>query len=107
MNRAQGTVRRVFLVSTHMKEAVSQPPKAKVKDDQKIMSLKRVLGIMVVALKEVAEPKRCHAMAPMPMMITTGSHIATAPTLCSHLPTLRPTTFMPVLIAKVTNEKSI
>ena len=97
----------MFLISSPMKEAVSQPPKAKVNDDQKIMSLKRVLGIMLVALKEVADPKRCHAMTPMPMMITTGNHIATAPALCSHLPTSRPTTFRMVTMVKVMIEKTI
>src|SRR5215831_7479345 len=88
-----------------MKEAVSHPPKANVRDDQKIISLKRRLGLMLAAWKEVADLKRCHAIAPMPRIMSTGSHIASAPALCSHLPTSSPTTFTTVMIVRATIEK--
>src|SRR5215467_14268822 len=77
--------RRVFLTSSAMNDAVSQPPKANVNVDQKIRSLKCVLGISAPALNEVADPKRLKAIKPITRMMTTGSHMASPPTLLSHL----------------------
>ena len=39
-----------------MKDAVSQPPKAKVSTDQKMMSLRCVLGVIECTVNDVAEP---------------------------------------------------
>jgi hypothetical protein len=39
-----------------MKDAVSHPPKANVSTDQKMMSLKCLLGIMECRVNEVADP---------------------------------------------------
>src|ERR1700677_2796452 len=46
-NRANGMVRRAFLISSAMNDAVSHPPKAKVSTDQKMISFRRRLGVMV------------------------------------------------------------
>ena len=43
-NSASGIVRRAFLISSAMNDAVSHPPKANVSTDQKMMSLNRRLG---------------------------------------------------------------
>ena len=58
-------MRRAFLISSPMNDAVSHPPKANVSTDQKMMSLKCVLGVIECSEKCVAEPKRCHAIGHM------------------------------------------
>ena len=90
-----------------MNDAVSHPPNANVSTDQKIMSLKCVLGIMECSVNEVADPKRCHATKPITMTIPTGIHIAIAPTLCSHLPISSPTIFNSVAALSVSREKTM
>ena len=64
-----------------------------------------MLGVRVCRVNALAEPKRCHAMAPITITIKAGIHMAIAPTLCSHLPTSRPTTFTTVASVKVSSEK--
>src|SRR6266581_3476240 len=88
-----------------MNDAVSQPPNAKNKSDQKMMSLKWVLGTIEWRVNVVADPNRCQAMKPITITMAAGTHMATAPTLCSHLPTSSPTKFISVAAARVTNEK--
>src|SRR5215467_2618507 len=104
---AHGMLRRALRISSPMKDAVSQPPKANVNDDQKIMSFKCTLGSISATVNTVAEPKRCKAIELMTMMIATGAHMANAPTLCNHLPTPKPTTFMTVMMTNVTLEKAM
>src|ERR1700693_3020626 len=89
-NSARGIVRRGALISSAMKDAVSLPAKAKVRTDQKTMSLRRVVGVSVARVNDVADPKRHHARVPIPISKAIGTHIPTAPALFSHLPTLRP-----------------
>src|SRR5689334_7103067 len=90
-----------------MKDAVSQPPKAKVSTDQKMMSWKCRLGINAWGANDVADPKRCHAINPMEMTMRTGIHMAKAPALCNHLPTSSPTMFMTVTAARAIKENAM
>ena len=61
----------------------------------------------VCGVKAVAEPKRCQAIMPIPITIMTGIHMASAPRLCSHLPTSRPMTFSHVTTASAMSENAI
>ena len=85
------------MISSAIKEPVSQPPNANASVAQKSMSFKCVLGTKFVSVKEVAEPNALQAYTPMTTRITTGTHIPKDPTLCNHFPTFSPTTFIIVI----------
>ena len=99
--------RRGFLISSPINEAASQPANAKISTDQKRTSLSLKLGTRAEGAKEVAGPKRCQATRPMIMRIATGTHIASAPRLWSHLPTSRPMMFRIATTASVTKENAM
>src|SRR5438093_3010580 len=88
---ARGTIRRASTISSPIVDALSTPPKAKAMVDQKMTSFSVVLGTRDSAVIGVADPNRIHAIAPNPIRKTPGVQPASAPTLVSHLPTLRPT----------------
>src|SRR5262245_46701659 len=76
-----------------MVEAPSIPPNANATVDQKNTFFKASEGKMAPPPKCVAEPKRNHAVTPITISRKAGSHVPTAPTLCSHLPTFNPIRF--------------
>src|SRR6266851_8959310 len=104
---ALGTVRRASLISSPIVDPLSTPPNAKAIVDQKMTSLRLVLGINVACVIGVAEPCRRHEIAPSTISTIAGIHAAIAPTLFSHFPTLRPTTFMVTAIARPTVETTM
>src|SRR5437588_2588377 len=91
---ARGTVRRASSISSPIVDPLSTPPNAKAIVDQKITSLRLVLGINVCAEIGVADPKRFHEYMPSAIRMNAGIQLAIAPTLFSHFPTFRPTTFI-------------
>ena len=75
-----------------MVEALSTPPNANAIVDQKITSLRSVLGTNEAAGIGVAEPYRDQESHPRTTSAPAGTQLAIAPTLFSHFPTFRPTT---------------
>src|SRR5450830_1478744 len=67
-------------------------------------SLRPVLGTNACALIGVAEPKRLQDRAPSTSRSAAGIQPAIAPTLLSHLPMLRPTTFNVTAIVRPASE---
>ena len=63
-------------------------------------SFSPVLGTKAPAGIGVADPKRDHDTKPSVMSAAAGIQLASAPTLLSHLPTFRPTTFSPTASAR-------
>src|SRR5262249_45661726 len=59
--------------------------------DQKIMSLRLMLGMNAAGVIGVAEPNRFQERTPSAISAASGIHAAIAPALCSHLPISRPT----------------
>ena len=55
-SRAKGIERRGSFISSPIKDAVSQPPRAKVSTDQKMMSFKCMLGVIECMVNGVADP---------------------------------------------------
>src|SRR5436853_321112 len=90
---ARGTVRRASTISSPIVDALSTPPNANAIVDQKMTSFNVVLGTSERGVIGVAAPKRIQAIAPKAINANAGIQLATAPTLVSHLPTFRPTTF--------------
>src|SRR5215510_14755767 len=91
---ARGIVRRASRISSPIVDALSTPPNAKAIVDQKMTSLRPVLGTNVAgAAIGVADPNRVHDTTPRMMSAPAGTQLATAPTFVSHLPTFSPTTF--------------
>src|SRR6185436_11283704 len=78
--------------SSPMVAPLSTPPNAKAIVDQKMTSLKLVLGTMASAVSGVADPNRIHEIAPSTINTVAEAQPAIAPALLSHLPTSRPTT---------------
>src|SRR5450759_3897221 len=97
---ARGTVRLASLISSPIVDPLSTPPNAKAIVDQKMMSLRCMLGTRAWAVIGVADPKRPHATAPSTISSTAGVQPAIAPTLLSHFPTFNPTTFIVTAIAR-------
>ena len=97
---ARGTVRRASSISSPIVDPLSTPPNAKAMVDQKMMSLRCMLGATACAVMGVAEPNRLHATAPSAISSMAGIHPATAPMLASHLPTFNPTTFIATASAR-------
>src|SRR5262245_4297735 len=91
---ARGTVRRASRISSPIVDPLSTPPKAKAIVDQKITSLRLVLGVTVSTVIGVAAPKRIHDTTPIAISSSAAAQPVTAPRLFSHLPTSRPTTFI-------------
>src|SRR6185436_13901555 len=85
-------VRRASSISSPIVDALSTPPNANAIVDQKITSLRLVLGTNAPASIGVADPKRLHEIAPRTKSAPAGIQAASAPTLLSHLPMFRPTT---------------
>ena len=96
---AVSTARGIFLrgcsISSPMMDAPSTPLYANAIPDQKIMSFRPVLGMKSDGDIGVAEPYRFHDTRPNTINSAVGIHAATAPTLVSHFPTLRPTMLRP------------
>src|SRR5262249_44963970 len=97
---ARGTVRRGSRISSPIVDPLSTPPKANAIVDQKITSLRLVLGRNAPASIGVADPNPRHATPPSPTSSVAGIQLATAPTLFRHFPTPRPTTFSVTAIAR-------
>src|ERR1043166_3596631 len=93
VSTARGTVRRASTISSPIVDPLSTPPNAKAIVDQKMTSFKLVLGTNAWAPIGGADPNRLHDTAPSTMSTAAGIQLAIAPTLFSHLPTFRPTTF--------------
>src|SRR5262245_18298739 len=96
---ARGTVRRGSRISSPIVDPLSTPPNANAMVDQKITSLRFVLGAKAAPSIGVAEPNRLHAITPRPTSSIAGIQLAIAPTLFSHFPTSRPTTLSVTAIA--------
>ena len=99
---ARGTVRRASSISSPIVDPLSTPPNANAIVDQKITSLRPVLGTSDEGVIGVADPNRYHDTTPRPISSSAGIHPAIAPTLFSHLPTFSPTTFIVTAIARPT-----
>src|ERR671937_383082 len=99
---ARGTVRRGLTISSPIVDPLSMPPKAKAIVDQKITSLRLMLGTSAAAVIGVADPNRPAATTPNTMRNRSGTHAAAAPTLFSHLPTFSPTRFRSTAIERPT-----
>ena len=97
---ARGTVRRAFSISSPIVDPLSTPPKANASVDQKMMSLRCMLGTTAWASIGVADPNRLQATAPSAISSIAGSQPASAPTLVSHFPTFNPTTFIATVTAR-------
>src|SRR5437763_3584845 len=74
-----------------MIDALSTPPYANAMVDQKMTSLKLVLGMNARAFIGVADPCRTHERRPSAISSSAGTQPASAPALCSHFPTFNPT----------------
>ena len=96
---ARGTVRRASSISSPIVDPLSTPPKANAIVDQKMMSLRCMLGTRAWPVIGVANPNRLHATAPSAISTIAGIHPAMAPTLVSHFPTFNPTTFIATVTA--------
>src|SRR5579864_4616427 len=68
--------------------------------DQKITSLRAVLGTNARAGMGVADPNRLHDTTPSATSAPAGIQLAIAPTLFNHLPTFSPTTFIATATAR-------
>src|SRR5437867_6038088 len=88
-------------------EALSSPLNENVMVDQKMMSLRWVLGTRLALVNSVAEPNRTQQTRPRPIRMIVGTQNPIAPRLCSHLPILRPATLRPTAIASPMREKTI
>ncbi len=64
-----------------------------------------MLGVIVRTENSVAEPKRLHAMTPITITISAGSHMPIAPILCIHLPMLSPMMLSQVMKASAISAK--
>src|SRR5204863_8438602 len=82
------------LISSPIVDPLSTPPNAKAIVDQKMMSLRLVLGKNACAFMDVADPNRPQATTPSAISSSAGVHPAIVPALLSHLPTFSPTTFI-------------
>src|SRR5262250_3703926 len=100
LSTARGTVRRASLISSPIVDALSTPPNANAIVDQKMTSLRLVLGRSDEGARLDADPNLTHEIAPSAMSSSAGSQPAIAPTLLSHLPTLRPTTLRTTAIVR-------
>jgi hypothetical protein len=97
---ARGIVRRASLISSPIVDPLSMPPNAKAIVDQKMMSLRFMLGTNACAFIGVADPNRLQATIPSAISSNAGIHPAIAPTLLSHFPTFSPTTFIVTAVAR-------
>src|SRR5260221_12347769 len=89
---ARGNVRLASTISSPIVDAFSTPAKAKAIVDQKITSLRPVLGISDCRVMGVADPYFIQEKNPNASSRHSGTHAASAPTFVSHLPMFRPTT---------------
>src|ERR1700681_4951455 len=80
-------------------DALSAPLSENAIVDQKMMSLRWVLGTSDPSVIGVADPNRWSATDASATRMTAGSHSATAPTLCSHFAMSRPRTLRPTASA--------
>src|SRR5437867_1785764 len=88
-------------------EALSSPLNENVMVDQKMMSLRWVLGTRLAPVNAVADPNRAQQTRPRPIRMIVGAQNPIAPRLCSHLPMLRPATLRPTAIASPMREKTM
>src|ERR1700679_2557929 len=103
---ARGMVRRAFLISSLMKEPVSQPPNEKKIVDQKMAFFRSGFGVIVAAVNLVAEPYRETLAAASTSRIMIGSQLPNAPRLLSHFPNFRPRTLSIVMSVRQAKENS-
>jgi hypothetical protein len=89
-----------------MNDADSHPPKAKKIVERKIRFFMPGLGIIALKVKCVVEPKRKDEMLPRATRMRAGIRVPMAPTLLSHLPVFRPTTFNSVISASIPTLKT-
>ena len=88
-----------------MNEAVSAPDRAKAMVDHTIMCCQSNVGTKADAGIGVAEPNCHQAMVPITITASAGSHMPTAPRLCSHRPKRRPTMLTTVMNSSAIREK--
>src|SRR6478752_7588596 len=88
---ARGTVRLASTISSPIVEALSTPAKAKAIVDQKMTSLRPVLGMSELMVIGVADPYFIHEKNPNASSSDSGTHAASAPMFVIHLPMFSPT----------------
>src|ERR1044071_6467232 len=103
MRIARGTVRCASSISSPIVDPLSTPPNANAIVDQKMTSFRLVLGTRVVELFGVADPTRRQETNAGARTSAATTQLASAPTLFSHLPTLRPTTFIVTAVTRPTD----
>src|SRR5712692_4313255 len=101
---ARGTVRRASTISSPIVDPLSTPPKAKAIVDQKMTSLRPVLGTSDRAVIGVADPYLIHEKNPNARRSEIGTHAASAPTFVSHFPMFKPTTLSATAAVRPTTD---
>src|ERR1700761_8716811 len=92
VSSARGRLRGAFSISSSMKDAHSQPEKAKKMVDQKMAFWRVRCGVMEATVKWVAEPWCEATTMASAMRMEMGSQPPTEQTLLSHLPDSIPRT---------------
>src|SRR5688572_13716520 len=87
----RGMVRRGSWTSWPTIDEISKPENAKhIADHRLIVVHKSSRGINSDGANDVALPKVANAMAPLPISMAAGIHVATLPACCTHLPAEKP-----------------
>ncbi len=105
ISSARGMFLRAFSISSPSIDALSRPLSENAIVDQKMMSLRCVLGTNDFAVNGVADPKSDADAIPMPTSTIAGIQSPSAPRLCSHFPMLSPRMLSPTATPSAINEK--
>src|SRR5687767_3578572 len=85
-------------------DEISKPENAKHNDDQKLIESQTLSrGNNAAGVNDVALPSDAKAITPQPIRMAAGTHVATLPTCCSHLPAENPRMFRNVVAQRKPN----